>query len=608
MYKNLLRLGLSAFAIAGSLAAFAQANDECATAIALPVEATCVPTSGTITTATSSGITSMCDGVVGGDVWYSFVATEANLRVGMSNTTTSVDTALYAIVGLAVYDGSCGALTELDCNTAFFEATATGTMQDIHLSNLTVGNTYYIRVWKDAAYDQNFNTIDAGDITFDVCVKLPPTPPANDECTGAYEVTVGTPYVANNEGATQSLAPIMCEDFTADAANDVWYSFTPTNTTTLSLSVSEDNLDMISEVFSGDCNNLVNIACIDMQQSVTFDVTAGQTYYMRSYDYTGTNEGQFTITLNEFVPAGNDECTGAYAVTPGTPLAGNSIGATESMPAIECETYTADIAIDVWYSYTATATGQATLNVSQDQLDLVAEVFNGACDNLVNVACFDMEDSTTFPVTAGETYYFRIYSYGGESGNFTINISEAATVITVDSIDVTTVGGTVAVIDNPNGGTLQMTATVYPAAANQGVTWSIVPGTGAATISASGLVTAQAAGTVWAKAVSTEDATKSDSAQITINAETTGLNNLDKHTNINVYPNPTTSNLYINLGKAINNLQATITDAFGKELMQVKLKGNTTQQTIQVSSLASGVYFIHFTGENINQMKKFVKQ
>jgi hypothetical protein len=67
-----------------------------------------------------------------------------------------------------------------------------------------------------------------------------------------------------------------------------------------------------------------------------------------------------------------------------------------------------------------------------------------------------------------------------------------------------------------NAGTLQLTANVLPANANQGVRWSLTPGTGNATISPTGLVTAIANGSVWAKATSLQDTTISDSLQITI--------------------------------------------------------------------------------------------
>ncbi len=85
----------------------------------------------------------------------------------------------------------------------------------------------------------------------------------------------------------------------------------------------------------------------------------------------------------------------------------------------------------------------------------------------------------------------------------------------VSAIDVTTQNNVAATITT-NAGTLQMEATILPASVNQAATWSIVPVTGAATISATGFVTAQSNGTVWAKAISVADATKMDSLEITI--------------------------------------------------------------------------------------------
>jgi hypothetical protein len=84
---------------------------------------------------------------------------------------------------------------------------------------------------------------------------------------------------------------------------------------------------------------------------------------------------------------------------------------------------------------------------------------------------------------------------------------------------VATQNGVPAVITT-NGGTLQMVATVVPASANQSVTWSIVPGTGMATINASGLVTAVSNGTAYAKATAVQDTTVWDTLMFTMSGQT----------------------------------------------------------------------------------------
>lgn len=86
------------------------------------------------------------------------------------------------------------------------------------------------------------------------------------------------------------------------------------------------------------------------------------------------------------------------------------------------------------------------------------------------------------------------------------------------AVTVTTQGGVPATITTL-GGTLQMVATVIPSTANQSVSWSIVPGSGAASISTGGLVTALSNGTIYAKAIAVQDNTVKDSLIITISGQ-----------------------------------------------------------------------------------------
>jgi hypothetical protein len=61
-----------------------------------------------------------------------------------------------------------------------------------------------------------------------------------------------------------------------------------------------------------------------------------------------------------------------------------------------------------------------------------------------------------------------------------------------------------------------MVDTVFPATSNQAAIWSILNGTGLASMSAGGLVTAIANGTVWARGKAVQDTTMKDSVMITI--------------------------------------------------------------------------------------------
>lgn len=90
-------------------------------------------------------------------------------------------------------------------------------------------------------------------------------------------------------------------------------------------------------------------------------------------------------------------------------------------------------------------------------------------------------------------------SYGLGFDEFLLEAINNATLPT--SITVATQNSVPAAITT-SGGTLQLTATILPQAANQNVAWSIVEGSTLATINATGLVTAVANGTVKVRATS----------------------------------------------------------------------------------------------------------
>jgi hypothetical protein len=106
-----------------------------------------------------------------------------------------------------------------------------------------------------------------------------------------------------------------------------------------------------------------------------------------------------------------------------------------------------------------------------------------------------------------------------DRGNGYMGYAQGVSVGGLTGIDVATQGGVPAEITTA-GGTLQMVATVFPATSSQAVTWSIVPGTGMASINATGLVTAVSNGTAYAKAAAVQDPSVVDSLLINISGQT----------------------------------------------------------------------------------------
>ncbi len=128
-------------------------NDNCDGAIALTTSATCTPQTFSPSCATESMPAITCDGSHGDatdDVWYSFVATQTDMTIGVMPHGT-MDPAI------EVFTGTCGALAHFDC----VDVHGSGQPDTLPMTGLSVGTTYYLRVydfrvqyaWADPSYD-----------------------------------------------------------------------------------------------------------------------------------------------------------------------------------------------------------------------------------------------------------------------------------------------------------------------------------------------------------------------------------------------------------------------------------------------------------------------
>src|SRR6218665_831701 len=410
----------------GVLTVSPPANDECTGATALTVngDTAC----GTVTPGSTSGATAssasatVCGGTPDDDVWYSFVASAPVHRIVLSGVTGSVTDLYHSVwsgdcaTGLTLVPGSCS-----DADTS-------------NPNNLSIGTTYYIRVYT--------TTATAGQTTsFNICVGTPPPPPANDECTGAVGLTVNTDLLCGTVtpgtvlNATGSATPIGACFGTAD--DDVWYSFVATNTThrISILNAAGSVTDMYHSLWTGNCAGLTLVtgSCSDPNTSNPAGLVVGQTYYVRVYTYTATG-GQNT-TFNICIgtppppppPPVNNECAGATGLTVNTDLlcgtvtAGTVLGATASSTPIGTCFGTADD--DVWYSFVATATSHriSLLNVAGSVTDMYHSLWTGDCAalTLVTGSCSDADTSNPTGLVVGQTYYVRVYTYTGTAGQTT---------------------------------------------------------------------------------------------------------------------------------------------------------------------------------------------
>ena len=271
-------------------------NDECTTAIVVPVGATCTtPLLGTVNGATQSlAPTASCGfGVTtANDVWYSFVATSNSHTIALA---PQFDAAF------DVRTGSCTTTTtSVFCGTIFATNTSTNT-----IGGLTVGQTYFLRIYATDTQPTGSASV------FTLCITPGPATPANDDCAGALNVpiqfvTCTGQTSANNTAATASTgAPTPgCASYNG---GDLWFKVTVPASGTLTVQTvsptgGSNITDTGMEVYSGTCAALSSLDCDDDgSPSGTLSLidlngrTPGEVLYVRVWAYGGNATGLIAV-------------------------------------------------------------------------------------------------------------------------------------------------------------------------------------------------------------------------------------------------------------------------------------------------------------------------
>ncbi|MCB0767120.1 MAG: T9SS type A sorting domain-containing protein [Flavobacteriales bacterium] len=399
-------------------------NDDPCQAIMLPVNTSCVNTSGSNsnTTATSGIPAPGCANYSGSDVWFTFVAPATSEPVTISTSAGSLNDG-----ALAIYSATAcaGTYTLIECD----DDDGPGFMPEIIRSGLTPGVTYYLRVWGYNGATGSFN----------ICVSIPP-PPANDDPCSAVPLTVNSTcsYTSGNNQSGTATAGIPAPGCAGYTSADVWYTFVApasgvatirTNAGTL----ANGGLAVYSATACAGTYTLLECddddGPGDMGEITRTGLTPGSTYYVRVWG-NGGSTGSFEICVT-IPPPSNDEPCGAIVLTPSsscTVLAATNLGATAStaQPDPGCGGTPSN---DVWYAVVVPANGALTLRATPGTMtDPAMAVYSATgCDGTFNLLdCNDNDGPgsgsiiTLSPggVTPGATYYVRVWSASGSAGTF----------------------------------------------------------------------------------------------------------------------------------------------------------------------------------------------
>lgn len=168
--------------VAFNFNAFGQ-SDNCATTSVLTVGTSCSTTSYNVTSAFNNDGATPCSGVSYRDGWFSFTTDATTSSVTIAGTSNKN-------LGLAVYSGSCGALTQVACTVP---ATANATLSNIGVNPST---TYLLRLMRT-------NNGASNNMTGTVCVyKAETVVPATGN--NSYSMCSGNLY--DNGGSAGNYA------------------------------------------------------------------------------------------------------------------------------------------------------------------------------------------------------------------------------------------------------------------------------------------------------------------------------------------------------------------------------------------------------------------
>ncbi len=396
-------------------------------------------TVGTIYGSTSSAQPEGCGtGGAEDDVWFSFVASSATHIIALSSfaaPAAGFPTDMY----FSVFAGTCGALgSEILCNS-----TNNGV-----ITGLTAGNTYYVRVFQQQA-------VPGYSVSFKFCVTTP-SPPANDECSGAVvtgtnnAVSCATKVVGTVYGATASSEANGCAF--GDDNDDVWYKFVAGSTShSITITAAPPTTDFYHSIYAGVCGALgPAIMCSDPNTSLLYGLTVGNTYFIRIYSTSTAilNPGaeQFTLCIN--TPANNAGCitipsataspnycasSNTLFISPSAYTYSSTIGSaplspnyTSDVPGNLGSVFCGSIEGNAWYPFIATNSTHVfpIESVAGCANGVQAQVFSvgmsgNCCNSFVSMSnCYNPGNTSSGTVTAtgltvGNTYWLMVDANGG---------------------------------------------------------------------------------------------------------------------------------------------------------------------------------------------------
>ena len=229
-------------------------------------------------------------------VWYSFTGD------GQQTTISST----------AVFDHEMVILTGNSCGSFSIIASKDDNISNVAESYIfTTTNSQQYYVW--IAHYSTGNTT-TGTFTISRTCTAPPSPPSNDNPSGAIQLTVNSSitystYTNLYSTNTTTESTPSCASYTGE---DVWFKVTvpPFNVNTLEFDTQTGDItDAGMSIYRGTIGSLTEIECNDddspngaMSYITRSDFVANETIYIRFWEYGGGTTGTFKLSVSTNQP------------------------------------------------------------------------------------------------------------------------------------------------------------------------------------------------------------------------------------------------------------------------------------------------------------------
>lgn len=287
--------------------------------------------------------------------------------------------------------------------------------------------------------------------------------PANDDCTGAIDLTSNIGVTCSNTtfsfNGNENNSGIDAPSCGSYSGKDLWYKFTMPNDSAVRIKASaEVNIDDLAlSVYSGTCGGtLTEIACDDdsnpdpfpdsLFPQVDISESGGSILYIRVWDLNDFGAGSsFNLCLYKVDPplvALNDECSTAETLTLSNDCS------TQVLKTFNQATASPDDdpscanneEADVWFEIQVDNDQEYDISIETTEdsgsnvTDTGIAVYSGSCGSLTEIACDDDGGTNLFSkinlsALQGTTLFVRVFPVAtlGQTGTFNICATKTPT-------------------------------------------------------------------------------------------------------------------------------------------------------------------------------------